>query len=430
MIGLKVAILSALTLAIHSTLALSSSETEHHLQRRYEYIESTGQNPPIEITVSLNTLACRTPASEMPPNRTLAQPVPRFRLPFTSSFVNWCTNGGGDPIRLFPNASDLSSNPGLGEKWIGAGTRNEIYGSAQFGSGFGTYSSQNGKLSYDPDLTLNLTHWTRNLPFGFPPIPWRGYRGGDEMGRAWAGYLPGIGPTTKMLGGRPGYNAGYVAMKNGDYRQRWDIIGDAATINVLAEVLERPTDQGGCGADHLWIQDVVYANINNRNPPPSNPDSYPFVHSAGTVFAFEIFLHPWNIVQYYRGSSVAIGNSTYDNAFARPNVTNPDYWAATPLNTTGVDMEFFNCLNRTIAGVIPIVDPTVVIHYRKTPGRGQIAGIVVGTVVPVLLIVAAAVFWFVHRRKAQRAEEATLVVSLVDGDSIMSTKKTEADVSL
>ncbi|KAG8798508.1 hypothetical protein FRC17_007407, partial [Serendipita sp. 399] len=65
-------------------------------------------------------------------------------------------------------------------------------------------------------------------------------------------------------------------------------------------------------------------------------------------------------------------------------------------------MEFFHCLNRTIAGVIPIVDPTVVIHYRRSPG--QIAGIVVGTIVPVLLIVATAVFWFVRRRKAQRAE--------------------------
>ncbi|KAG8823447.1 hypothetical protein FRC17_009329 [Serendipita sp. 399] len=420
--GPKVATLSALVLAI-STLALPSSE---NLQRRHEYIDPTGQNPSIEITVPLNTLACHTPASEMPPRWTLAKPIPRFRLPSTFSFASWCTNGGGDPIQLSPAASDLSLYPGLSEKWIGVGTRNEIYGSAQYGSGFGTYSRQDGKLSYDPDLTLNLTHWTRSLAFGFPPIPWAGYRGGDEMRKAWEGYSPGIGVTNAVSGPGVGVNAGLIAMKNGDQRQRWDILGDAATLNILAEVLERSTDKGGCGAEAMPVQDVVYADVNNTFPRPDNPDSYPYVHSMGMIYAFQIFLHPWNIVQYYRGSSVAIGNSTYDNAFAHHNVTNSDYWAATPLNTTGVDMEFFHCLNRTIAGVIPIVDPTVVLHYRKTPG--QIAGIVVGTVLPVLLIVAAAIFWFVRRQKAQKAEAkmvaaARLGAETPDKSSIMKSKE-------
>ncbi|KAG8802601.1 hypothetical protein FRC17_006378, partial [Serendipita sp. 399] len=130
---------------------------------------------------------------------------------------------------------------------------------------------------------------------------------------------------------------------------------------------------------------------------------------------------------YYRGSSVAIGNSTYDNASAHNNATNPDYWAATPLDTTGVDMDFFHCLNRTIAGVIPILDPTVVVHYRKSPG--QIAEIVVGTIVPVLLIFATAVFWFVRRRKAQRAEAEMVAAvrlgaaEMPDESSVMTTKE-------
>ncbi|KAG8812871.1 hypothetical protein FRC17_001777, partial [Serendipita sp. 399] len=340
--GLKVATLSALTLAIASTLALPSSEVKHHLQRRHEYIDSTGQNPSIEITVPLNNLACHTPASEMPSRSTQAKPVPRFRLPLSFSLASWCTNGGGEPLQLSPAASDLSSNPGLRERWIGVGTRNEIYGSAQFGSGFGTYFSQNGKLSYDLDLSLNLTHWTRSLAFGFPPLPWGGYRGGDEMRKAWAGYRPGIGATSTVSGGGEGVDAGYIATKNGDQRQRWDILGDAATLNVLAEVLERPTDKGGCGADAMAVQKMVYVDANSTVPPSTNPESYPYAQSEGTIFPFQILLHPWNIVQYYRGSSVAIGNSTYDNSFAHHNVTNPDYWAATPLDTTGVDMEFFH----------------------------------------------------------------------------------------
>ncbi|KAG8802213.1 hypothetical protein FRC17_006468 [Serendipita sp. 399] len=272
---LKVATLSALILAISSTLALPSSETRHHLQRRQEYIDSTGQNPSVDIVVPLSTLACRTPASETPPSWSRARPVSRFRLPLTSSLASWCANGGGDPIQLSPTASDLSTNPSLGEKWIGAGTRNEIYGSAQFGSGFGIYSIRDGRLSYALDLTLNLTHWTQSLAFGFPPIPWGGYRGGDEMRKAWAGYSPGIGVTNTVSGERLGYTAGYIAMKNGDQRQRWDILGDAATLNVLAEVLERATDKGGCGADAMAVQEMYYTDVNNAFPRPDNPESYP-----------------------------------------------------------------------------------------------------------------------------------------------------------
>ncbi|KAG8840482.1 hypothetical protein FRB91_006041 [Serendipita sp. 411] len=200
-----------------------------------------------------------------------------------------------------------------------------------------------------------------------------------------------------MIGSDSALNAGWIARKNEDDRSRFDIIGDAATLNIIADVLTLPTDTGGCGADGIYVQPIMYTSL--ANPNDTGADTVPnLAMSEGTIMAFTIALHPWNIIQYWRGSSVAIGNSTYNNAFARPNATNQDYWAASPLDLTGVDPDWFNCLNRTIAAVIPIVDPTLVIRNRKTPG--QIAGIVVGVVVPVLLIVAA-VFWFLRRRKAK-----------------------------
>ncbi|KAG8773416.1 hypothetical protein FRC15_002022 [Serendipita sp. 397] len=212
----------------------------------------------------------------------------------------------------------------------------------------------------------------------------------------------------------PTFYAGWIARKNEDHRSRFDILGDPATVNVIADVLTLPTDKGGCGADGIFVQPIMYTSWTNPND--TGADTEPnLAMSEGTIMAFTIGLHPWNIIQYWRGSSVAIGNSTYDNAFAHPNATNQDYWAASPLDLTGVDPDWFNCLNRTIAAVIPIVDPTLVVRNRKTPG--QIAGIVVGVVIPVLLITAAVVFWLLRRRKA------TSAIPAADGKTVSVPSK-------
>ncbi|KAG8752918.1 hypothetical protein FRC14_006588 [Serendipita sp. 396] len=402
-------VLSAILLSISPTLAAPSLEIDtdglhrrsdspqgHHLQRRHEYIESTGQNPSIQLTVPLNNAACSQQRTDSPQGAWERKPL--FQLPFTSSLANRCVNGGGAPVSLSPD----SASSALSGKTIGGGTRNEIYGSAQYGSGFGTgfgtYRQNGDSTTYEPDLTLDVSSRTSNLAFGFRPIPWGNYRGADTAEKAWKDYRPGVGFASSMIGRDSALNAGWIARKNEEDRSRFDILGDAATINIIADVLTLPTDKGGCGADGIYVQPMIYTSL--ANPNDTGADTEPnLAMSEGTIMAFTIALHPWNIIQYWRGSSVAIGNSTYNNAFAHPNATNQDYWAASPLDLTGVDPDWFNCLNRTIAAVIPIVDPTLVVRNRKTPG--QIAGIVVGVVVPVLLIVAAAVFWFLRRRKAE-----------------------------
>ncbi|KAG8780275.1 hypothetical protein FRC19_003892 [Serendipita sp. 401] len=412
--GFRHPIIAIITLAISSTLAAPSLEInvgglhrrsdfpqEYHLHRRHEYIESTGQNPSVQLTVPLNNIACSQQRTDSPRGGWERKPL--FRMPFTSSFANRCSNGGGTPVSLSPD----SASSALSGKTIGGGTRNEIYGSAQYGSGFGTYTQTGDSTTYEPDLTLNVSGHTSNLAFGFLPIPWGDYRGADILSKAWQGYLPGEGYTYRMSPNPyPALYAGWIARKNGDDRSRFDIIGDASTINVIADVLTLPTDKGGCGADALFVQDISYV---------SNVTEPAVAWTMQAILAFNIHLHPWNIIQYWRGSSVAIGNSTYNNAFAHPNATSQNYWAASPLDLTGVDADWFNCLNRTIAAVIPIVDPTLVVRNRKTPG--QIAGIVVGVVIPVLLIAAAVVFWLLRRRKA------TSTIPAADGKTVSLPSK-------
>ncbi|KAG8752919.1 hypothetical protein FRC14_006589 [Serendipita sp. 396] len=420
--GFRHHIIAVIALAISPALAAPSLEIdvgglhrrsdfpqEHHLHRRHEYIESTGQSPSIQLTVPLNNAACSQERTDSPQGAWERRPL--FRLPFTSSFANRCVNGGGAPVSLSPD----STSSALSGKTIGGGTRNEIYGSAQYGSGFGTYRQNGDSTTYEPDLTLNVSSRTSNLAFGFRPIPWGNYRGADILSKAWQGYLPGEGYTLGMSSKPyPTFYAGWIARKNEDHRSRFDILGDPATVNVIADVLTLPTDKGGCGADGIFVQPIMYTSWTNPND--TGADTEPnLAMSEGTIMAFTIGLHPWNIIQYWRGSSVAIGNSTYDNAFAHPNATNQDYWAASPLDLTGVDPDWFNCLNRTIAAVIPIVDPTLVVRNRKTPG--QIAGIVVGVVIPVLLITAAVVFWLLRRRKA------TSAIPAADGKTVSVPSK-------
>jgi hypothetical protein len=81
--------------------------------------------------------------------------------------------GGGDPETFMA---------GTFKEWkAGQGTRNEIYGTARYGSGFGTYvKTESGTYKYELDLNLNVRgrhHW----PHGFAPIVWGAlYSGNGE----------------------------------------------------------------------------------------------------------------------------------------------------------------------------------------------------------------------------------------------------------
>ena len=138
---------------------------------------------------------------------------------------------------------------------------------------------------------------------------------------------------------------------------------------------------------------------------PSTPDEPIGITEMDVrIYPFHFYLLPWNVVQYYRESSVFLATTSYDNEYAHTGSNNTDYWKATPLNTTGGELALLNCLNKTIAASIPIIDPTVVVLPPYAPkdrlSSGQIAGIVVGSVVGVLLLVGLVIWLYIRRRQA------------------------------
>ena len=349
------------------------------LKPRKDYIESSGaDSPPISLVVPLNRGAADTRLDAT--SQIVIPHLPLVATPFS--------NGGGDehtiPAGTFQHRK------------VGGGTRNQIYGSARYGSGYGRYTTGDNGRNYEADLTLNVAG--RDFPFGYPPISWGEYSGGDEYKWPPQDDVPGLAvndnPYQHVYSSGSPRSYGGMAANKGD--QSWIVVADAATINILWDVLLLPEDKGGCNLDRgLSSKGAVGFG------PGSGDDRVWHIGTSDITnpHRMPIHLRPWNVVQYYRASSVILANGTYDNKFAHvASLNNTDYWAASPLNTTGVDLEFLKCLNFTIAAAIPIIDPSLIVRSRLEPG--QIAGIAVGSVVGLLLL-ALAVWFFIRHRRAR-----------------------------
>lgn len=357
------------------------------LSRRDEYITSSGstpQNTPsmnITVHVPLNSVASS--------NGSLTSN--NIRIPSTPLVATPFSDGGGH--------GEIISNGAFAGKMSGGGTRNEIYGTARYGSGYGVYITHTGgQVEYMPEPIFHVAG--RDFPHGFPPLSWGNYSGGYEYFNASYDNFPGATQRTiDRLSGQPlgGKVMGMLA-KKGD--QFWFILGDGATLDVLNSVLQLPSAQGGCGTQPFTPQSMSLG-WQPQNPVVADRDAA-FYESDRLIESrrMDYTIHPWNVVQYYRGSSVALGNLTYDNLYAHDGNSNIDYWAQTSLNTTGVDMDFLNCLNHTIAAAIPIINPSLKVVSRTD--HSQVSAIVVGVIVGVLLLVAGSWF-FIHRHQKKRA---------------------------
>ena len=284
------------------------------------------------------------------------------------------------------------------DRRVGRGTRGEIYGSARFGSGYGHYIQTDNGWKYEPNMSLNVTG--RDFHFGFPPIAWGNYSGGHDYTSVKDEDLPGVafvGPPRRYPYDIPARQGAIIARRND---QRWIFVADAATVNILWDVLRLPEEKGGCGLDG-WSPKVNTVTVFDATQGPETHVSITQMDLVSPPYTF--VLDPWNVVQYYRGSSAFLANSSYDNEYAHPGSNNTDYWKATPLNTTGLDLNFLNCLNTTIAAAIPIIDPTFIVrrpYVSKDKLSSQIAGIVLGSIVGVLLLVGLVSCLCIRRRRA------------------------------
>lgn len=147
----------------------------------------------------------------------------------------------------------------------------------------------------------------------------------------------------------------------------WFLVGDIASLEVVNAVIALQEDQGGCnyfGTSQPLDTTKTYGSWNS-SVTSDDSETRGYIARVETRRGGEVFqraIFPWNVVQYYRGSSLALAMLEYDNAFAHNGNENTDYWASTPLNTTGLDMNLLNCINQTIAASIHIVDPTLIVR--------------------------------------------------------------------
>ena len=359
------------------------------LVRREEYIDNTGSNlQNVTITVPLNNAGANNQSWIKPSKFDI-----NLRIPYTPLIATAFSTGGGSSQTI--NGGDFAGRKS------GGGTRNEIYGTARYGSGYGRYtSSGDGTVQYEPTLALDVSG--RDFPHGFPPISFGNYSGGGDYYMKDGSNYPGI----EDLGSDDGWDrsahptAGLQLRKD---KYTWILLADATTLKIVAAVLALPEAQGGCNYPYLLPQPMGHRS-SDANVTAVDKDTIGY----GTDLAFEdgireYYIYPWNIMQFYRGSSVALGSKAYTNTFALNGNNNTNYLASSPLNTTDIVMDFFNCLNQTIAASIPIVNPQLIVRSRLT--GGQIAGIVVGSVAGVVLILAALWFWY---RKRQTTKKWTI----------------------
>ncbi|KAJ7136810.1 hypothetical protein C8R44DRAFT_948484 [Mycena epipterygia] len=227
-------------------------------------------------------------------------------------------NGGGKAITIPPSGL-------FGGRSAGGATRNQIYGSRAYGSGYpGVYSRGVGG---------------RGFPFFFWPLAWgtgigygsnAAYLHSDEYGQ----------PDNSSRPGGPMASAAFQS--NSTAGTTFRLVADNATVTALMSAVA-----ANCSAS------LTPASINATLPTPFNATQ-----------------RPEQVVQYYRASSVALSLDGYNNTavFAPENST-----ADTPLPAS-TDMTLLACLNATIGNAVPLVDGA---RARAAPSVGSLALVLV-----------------------------------------------------
>jgi hypothetical protein len=219
-----------------------------------------------------------------------------------------------------------------------------MYGTRAYGSGY-PYGGDGSTTSVAG----------RPFPFGVWPISWGpNYIGGGEY----------YGEDLDMI--RPGGPVGVVRIGTKN-RSRWPNMTDD-------EVCEMIGDKESLA---FMITDLInVCAITPQWPRKFDPTALNSIK-------------PENVIQYYRASSFALAFSSYNNTFALPSsnpTTTQRFDQSVPLPSLVVDSSFLHCVNDTIKASLPIQDS----YERPKKGLtgGELAGIVIGCVVGVIIFYA------------------------------------------
>ncbi|KAG1729564.1 hypothetical protein EDB19DRAFT_1938367 [Suillus lakei] len=203
--------------------------------------------------------------------------------------------GGGKP-QTIPTGQFFSG------RTAGGATREQMYGTRSYGSGYPGYSSY-GVAG-------------RGFPFWFWPVVWGGsanqYLHGSEYGDSF---------NTSRMGG-PMAQANFISNSTGS---TFHLLSDNSTIGSLI--------------------DSINTNCSSNLSSSSSKSPSPYNSSAPGP-------QPEQAIQYYRSSSIVLTLDGYNNSAtfnSNPNTTD------SPL-PSGVDTTLLSCLNYTIGEAAPLID--------------------------------------------------------------------------
>ncbi|KAF7311688.1 hypothetical protein MIND_00178600 [Mycena indigotica] len=236
--------------------------------------------------------------------------IPSGNTTSIGSSASTSSSGGGKQV-VIPSGQLFAGRS------AGGGTRAEVFGTKEYGSGYPGIASRGVE--------------GRGFPFFFWPLSW-GTGGGYGADAAYMHTNEYGDPTNSS---RPGGPIGYHAFQSTTANATaFHLIADGATVSALT-----PSIAAQCS---------VNLHTTSTTEPPT-----PFNASA---------LFPEQVVQYYRASSVALTLDGYNNSavFAAENTT-----ADTSL-PGGTDMALLDCLNATIGKGVPLVNGGVNIGPEAT----------------------------------------------------------------
>ncbi|KAI0942057.1 hypothetical protein AcV7_002590 [Taiwanofungus camphoratus] len=204
--------------------------------------------------------------------------------------------GGGGRVTTIPAGQVFAGRSS------GGGTRNEVFGTSQYGSGY-------------PGVTGRGVAG-RGFPFIFWPLVW-----GEGLGYG-ANYLFGSEYGTPNNSSRPGGPMAEGTFASNTSNNTFHVLSDNTTVSELIT--------------------SISSNCTLGSSSSSSPS--PFNGSASEP-------RPEQAVQYYRASSVVLTLDGYNDTGVLGNDPNA---TATPL-PGWVDTTLLDCLNQTIGAAVPLI---------------------------------------------------------------------------